>query len=373
MATPRPSHGATVLVDLGIVLTCAYTAAVSTRTTAALIVAVALGVTGCASDDTGDTASGDATAVTTTTVWGSIADQIVACAGIGSNQTLMPVGADPHDYEPSSTDVASMVGAGLVVANGLGLEEGLESALESAEADGANIQEVAPQLDPIPFGEGGHSHSEDEHSDEEHSGAEEHSDEEHSGEDHSEEALSEEGDGHEHSGDDPHVWMDMARVATAAEIIGAQLSDQTGDSAYEDCGSEVAADILAVEEDVVATMAVIPEEDRILVTDHDSLAYFAEAYNFAVAGVVVPGGSTLAEPSSAELAELTEVIEETGVPAIFVNTASPTDLADALANEVGEIAIVPLYIGSVGGPDSGAESYQDMMTTNAAAIADALA
>ena len=319
-----------------------------TRASAAIVLAMALGVTACASDGS---ASDDTTAVTTTTVWGSISDQIVACAETGSNQTLMPVGADPHDYEPSSTDVATMVAAGLTVANGLGLEEGLESALEAAEADGASVLELAPQLDPIPFGE-------DKHSDEEgHSEDEEHSDE----------------DGHDHSGDDPHVWMDMARAATAAELIGAQLSEETGDSTYAECGSEVGADVLAVEQDVVATMAVIPEGDRILVTDHDSLAYFAEAYDFEVAGVVVPGGSTLAEPSSAELAELTAVIEVTGVPAIFVNTASPTDLADALADEVGDIAIVPLYIGSVGGPGSGAETYQDMMTTNAAAIADALA
>lgn len=342
----------------------------NTPRTAALVLAAAFATAACATDS----GASDATSVTTTTVWGSISDQIVACAETGSAQTLMPVGADPHDYEPSSTDVATMVQAELVVANGLGLEEGLLSAIESAEADGANVLELAPLLDPIPFE--GEEHSEDEHADEEdeHSEEEGHSDEESHSEE--EEAHAEEEGEHDHAesdGMDPHVWMDMARAASGAEIIGAQLSEQTGDDRYAECGTQVAADITETEGAVIATLAAIPAEDRILVTDHDSLAYFAQAYDFEIAGVVVPGGSTLAEPSSAELAELTEVVQSTGVPAIFVNTASPTDLADALANEVGEIAVVPLYIGSVGGPESGAETYQDMMTSNANAIADALA
>lgn len=52
-----------------------------------------------------------------------------------------------------------MVSSGLVFSNGLGLEGGMESALANAEADGATVVEVAPQLDPLPFG--GHDHAEE--------------------------------------------------------------------------------------------------------------------------------------------------------------------------------------------------------------------
>ena len=91
--------------------------------------------------------------VATTTIWGDLTRQIVECAGAGEVTTLMPVGTDPHDYSPSSQDVASMVSADLVIANGLGLEEGLAQSIESAKSDGATVFEVAPQLDPLPFGE----------------------------------------------------------------------------------------------------------------------------------------------------------------------------------------------------------------------------
>lgn len=311
------------------------------RAALALTAVVVLGAAGCASDSGSDT-EGDPvpTVVATTTIWGSIAEQIVSCAGTGSAVTLMPVGADPHDYEASSTDVATMMAADLVVANGLGLEGDLLTALESAEQDGATILEVGPALDPLPL-DG--DHSDDEHADDEH-------------------------------GDlDPHVWMDMGRAATAAGLIGEQLAEETGQADYAECGAQVAADIAATEEQVTATLAAVPAPDRILVTDHDSLEYFADAYGFDVVGVVIPGGSTLAEPSSAELAALTEVIATTGAPAIFVNTASPTDLADALAAEVGDVAVVPLDVGSVGAPGSAAATYQGMMIGNAAAIAGALA
>ena len=66
-------------------------------------------------------------------------------------EVLLPIGADPHDYQPSARQLALVNEADLVVANGLRLEEGLVDALASAEADGANVLEVAPLVDPIPL------------------------------------------------------------------------------------------------------------------------------------------------------------------------------------------------------------------------------
>jgi len=314
------------------------------RTIIATTSVAMLALAGCAAD--GDSAAeADLTVVATTTVWGSIVGQVVECAGEGEALTLMPVGADPHDYAPSAKDVATMVNATVVFANGLGLEEGLAPALDSAAQDGATIVELAPSLQPIPFSQAD-------------------ADDDHSGDDHADD---------DHSGDDPHVWLDMSRAATAATIIGEDLAAQTSNDAFAACGQEVAEDIRTAEEELLQTLAAVPQEQRILVTDHDALGYFAEAYDFEIAGVVVPGGSTLAEPSSAELAALTETIEETGVTAVFSNVAVSSDAVDAVAAEVGEIAVVPLFVGSVGEPGTPAEDYQGMMLFNADAIAEALA
>ncbi len=279
--------------------------------------------------------------VATTTIWGDITGEVVDCVGTGSVTTLLPIGADPHDYAPSSQDIVSTVTSDLVVANGLGLEEGLDDSLRAARADGAAVFEVAEALDPLPFdGQAGHSESTEDI---------------------------------DHEGDDPHVWLDAQRAARGAALIGTRLTEVTGDEAYADCGRQVQADLLAVDDEVTRLLAPIEASDRVLVTDHDALGYFAAAYGFQIAGTVVPGGSTLAEPSSEELADLARTIREAGVPAVFANTANPDALVSALADEVGDVDVVDLYIGSLGEPDGSAGTYAGLMITNAQRISDALA
>jgi zinc/manganese transport system substrate-binding protein len=312
--------------------------ALATLGTTALLLA-ACG-TSSPDEDAADSAQG-VSVVATTTMLGDVVAQVTACAG-GSTTTLMPVGADPHDFSPSSEQVASIVAADLVVANGLGLEEGLADAIESAEVDGATVLEVAELVDPIEFG--GHGHD-----DEEHSGEEEHGD------------L------------DPHFWHDAMRMATAAQLVGDELAAATGDDTFSECGQQVADDLRGTDAEVREILSRLDDDQRVLVTDHDALGYFAEAYDFEVAGVVIPGGATLAEPSSQELADLVQVITQEEVPAIFSNTAAPSDLTDAVAAEAGAtVEVVELYVGSLGPQGSGAQTYAGMMLANAQRIADAL-
>lgn len=332
---------------------------ISTSTVMLAGVAVAaVALAGCSST-TSTSASAppenQATVVATTTIWGNVADQIVTCAGEGSVTTLIPVGADPHDYAASSRDVATMVDADLVVTNGLGLEEGLNSALASAESDGATVFAVAPQLNPIPF-TGEHSEGEAAHSEEDAG--------------HSDESADPSAAGSQSM--DPHVWLDMSRVATGAELIGQELARQTGNNNYATCGTTVAAEITAANQEVTAILNTVPESSRVLVTDHDAFGYFSQAYGYDVAGVVIPGGSTLAQPSSEELSALAATMKANGVSTIFANTANPSALVDALAGEVGNVAVVPLYVGSLGAPDSDAATYQAMMLTNARLIQEGL-
>ena len=314
--------------------------------------------------------------VSTTTMLGSVVGDIVACASPNSTAiTLMPVGADPHDFSPSSAEVADMVTSDLVVANGLMLEAGLEDALENAASDGATVLEVAPLLDPIPFGgkrsdEDGHDDDHGDKQGDEHGDEDSHSDEH--GDDHGDDEGGEDGDEHAHGSEDPHFWFDMNRMATAAEIIGAELAEDNGD-VFAECGSKIADEIRSAEQDVRTLLEAVPADQRILVTDHDALGYLADVYGYEIAGTVIPSGTTLAEPSSADLVELVDVIEDEGVQVIFANTADPTTLADAVAAEAGtDVQVVTLFVGSLGGPGSGAEDYVSMMLTNAELISGAL-
>jgi zinc/manganese transport system substrate-binding protein len=283
-------------------------------------------------------AAGTVSVVATTTMLGDVVNDIVLCGG-GTVEVLMPNGVDPHDFSASSDQIASMISADLVVVNGLGLESGLTDSLANATSDGANVFEVAPVLDPIELGATSHSDEGDE----------------------------------DHGTLDPHFWFDMNRMATAAELIGAELTTATRDEAYTTCAQTTATQIRAAEGDVRALLESVPADQRILVTDHEALGYLADVYGYEIAGTVIPAGTTLAEPSSADLAALVATIKAEGITAIFSNTSSPTALAEAVAAESGtDIRVIPLYVESLGEPGSPAATYIDMMRANAQLIAEGL-
>jgi zinc/manganese transport system substrate-binding protein len=132
-------------------------------------------------------------------------------------------------------------------------------------------------------------------------------------------------------------------------------------------------ELLALDSEIEAILNAVPAEQRKLVTNHAAFGYFADRYDFEVVGVIIPGGSTLAEPSPADLALLVEVLRREGVRTVFAETTQPADLAEALAAELREgVAVVSLYTGSLGEPGSGADTYVGMERTNAERIAAAL-
>lgn len=272
--------------------------------------------------------------VATTSILGDVVGQVVDDSL--PTVTLIPVGADPHDFRPSARQAGVVAGALLVVANGLGLEERLADLLSAAAADGTPVIEIGPLVDPLPFGV---------------------------------EAGPE-------AGLDPHVWLDPLRMAKAARLIAARLAEldpSTPAGTWTDRGERYAGELERLDGRIRDILSVVPPERRLLVTNHDALGYFADRYGFRIVGTVIPGGSTLAEPSSSELGELVRTIETTGVPAIFVETTTSADLATTLAAELGRpIEIVELYTGSLGEPGSGADSYVGMMETDARRIAAAL-
>lgn len=277
--------------------------------------------------------------VATTSIWGDVVSQIVG--DDADVEVLIPRGADSHDYEPTSREVALLQEADLVVANGLGLEAGLIDVLESAAADGANILEVAPLVDPIPFT------------------------------DHAEEAH--EGEAHDLGDLDPHVWFDLARVDVAVGHIADRLGAVNDSVDWDARAAEYSAKLLRADEEASTILAVVTPEDRRIVTNHEALGYFADRFDFEIIGVVIPGGSTLADPSSSELAALVEEIQHEGVDTIFAETTAPTRLAEAVAAEAGgEVSIVELFTESLGEPGSEAGTLIDLVLANSRLVAEAL-
>ncbi len=328
----------------------------------------------CGSNDpnSSETSSNDElpTIVVTTNILGDIVTQTVG--DLAEVEVIMPAGADPHDFAPSARQAESMENADLLVTNGAGFEEGMLVVLEQVESSGTPVFSFADQIELIEFS--GEEHSDEEHSDEEekpsgtddadHSDDAEHSDDA----DHSDDA--------EHSGDDPHIWTDPSRMITAVEAFGAEFASLDGIDAA-DVEAQVQSyvdELTALDAGMEETLSTVPDDQRVLVTNHEVFGYFADRFDFEVVGAVIPSSTTSAEPSSAEVAALVALIEQEQIPAVFADTSSPTRLADAIASSAsGEVQVVVLYSESLGEAGSGADTYIAMMATNATLIADALA
>ena len=323
------------------------------RSTTAATVAVVLVLTSCGSDSESSTESNDdtATVVATTSIWADITSN-VACDGLARVEALIPPGGDPHSFEPSLRDRETMEDATLVVANGLFLEESLEDTIDAVEANGVRVLHVGEQLDTIPSA----GRDDEDHESETDSEMDDHETDDH------------------RDGDDPHVWWDPTRIAAAVPVIADALGDAGLDRAALDaCAAAYVDELTALDDEVMAIVAPLPAAQRLLVTNHDSLGYFADRYDFKVIGSVIPSSSSLAATSPAELDALAADIEATGVSAIFADTQNSATDADALANRIGDVAVISMLTDTLDEPGTAQGTYVNWLRENANTIVAALA
>lgn len=270
--------------------------------------------------------------VATTTIVGDVVRNI---AGDRVQLTvLMPPGADPHSFEPTPQDVASIANADIVFINGVGLEEFLEPLLENAGGD-ARIVSVSEGVTTREF-------------------------------------AGEEAHEHEHKGDDPHVWFNPLNVVVWTENIEKTLSelDPNNAEAYRSSAEAYKQHLAELDNWIQGQVARIPENRRTLVVDHALFGYFADRYGFEQVGAVIPGLSTMAEPSAQEIATLEETIRTLQVPAIFVGTTVNPTLAERVAEDTG-IRLVRVFTDSLSPPDGPASSYLALMRYDVSAFVDA--
>jgi zinc/manganese transport system substrate-binding protein len=278
--------------------------------------------------------------VVTTTILGDVVS-VIGGENIDLN-VLLPADSDPHTFEPAPRDAAIVSEADLLVVNGLGLETFLDSLLTNAE--GTVVVTASDGIAPM---EGSQE--------EEHEGEDEHEEEEAA-----------------HS-QDPHVWQDPTNVIVWAQNIAAVLSelDPANADTYEANADAYIVQLNELDAFIIEHVSVLSAEQRVLVTDHEALGYFAHRYEFEIIGVVVPSVSTVAGPSAQEMAALQQAIEKHRVPAIFIGTSANPDQVSQLADDLG-IEVVAIYGEALSAVDGPAPTYLEMMRYNVDAIVNAL-
>ncbi len=248
--------------------------------------------------------------------------------------TLMKPNADPHSFEISAQEAATLRGADLLVSNGLGLEEGLQQHLDGAIAADVPAFVAGDAIDVLDYAEGDAAGM-----------------------------------------PDSHFWTDPARMIDVIDALEPALAEIDGIDADQLAAATdgYRVEVAALDAEMTEAFAAIPDERRALVTNHHVFGYLADRFDFAVIGAVIPGGTTLAAPSASDLADLVTAIETTGVPAIFAESSSPDRLVQALASEAGiDVEVVELFTESLTDADGGAPDYLTMMRVNTERITSGL-
>lgn len=270
--------------------------------------------------------------VVTTNILGDVARQVLGDQATVT--TLMQPEADPHSFEISAQQAARMGDADLLVSNGLGLEEGLQQHLDRAAAAGTPLLAAGDVIDVVPYSSGDAE-----------------------------------------GAPDPHFWTDPAAMLSVVNALEAAAATIDGIDAGKLAISASAyrTQLAELDAEMTTAFAALPAERRALVTNHHVFGYLAKRFDFRVVGAVIPGGTTLAAPSAADLRQLSEAIGSAGVPTIFAESSQPDRLVQVLASEAGiDVEVRELFTESLSRPDGDAPTYVDMMRTNTQRIVQGL-
>jgi ABC-type Zn uptake system ZnuABC Zn-binding protein ZnuA len=294
-------------------------------------VALVLALAGCQAGSGSPSGAGAATpspdalkVVTTTTVFADIVQNVGGSRVAATS--IIPPGVGPEDYEPKPDDAKKLTDAKLIVSNGVGLDEFLDRLL----ASGSGGQTAHLVLgDGIPV-------------------------------------LTVDGE------QNPHFWLDPTLVKQyylPAIVRKLTELDPDGKATYDANVASYGAQLDALDTELKARIATIPEVHRKLVTFHDAFPYFAKHFGFQLVGVILANVGQ--DPSAADLAALVEKVKAAGVTAVFSEAQFSPKLSQTLAQEAGIKSVVTTLYNDALGP-APADTYLGLMRWNVDQIVAAL-
>jgi len=327
----------------------------------AIVLAIGCGLVGCSGGQNATNRAPESPAATQTQASPAAKlPKVVATTGVICDITkeiaqssidttcLIQPGDDPHAYQTKPEDRKAIETANLILYGGYNHEPSIIKLIQSSSNSAPKIA-VHELAVPTPL-MGKHEH---EH-----------------GEEKAENPPHAEGE----KVPDPHVWHNAQNGLRMVEIIRDELIkvSPTNAQIYTKNAASLTDELQKIDTWIKAQIATIPAQKRKLVTTHDALTYYADAYGLENA-VALQGVTTEEQPTAARIAELSSEIKVAGVPTIFAETTTNPKLMETVAREANvKISDKELYSDELGGPGTGADTYQGMLKTNTCAITSGL-
>ncbi len=249
-------------------------------------------------------------------------------------QGIVPDGADSHTFEPIPSDAKILQRADLIIVNGLDLELPTIKLAEKVKKDRTPIV----QLGNLTLKE--------------------------------EEWQYDFSFPREHGHPNPHLWLNIELVMRYVKIIEQKLIalDPVHQSSFAMYAAAYLTKLQKLDQAILNCVTTIPENNRKLVTYHDSFAYFAPRYGMTVIAAVQP--SDFSEPSPQEVITIIRQIKDAGVPAIFGSEVFPSKVMQQIAREANVRFIDQLSDDELPAPPN--HSFIGMMVNNISIMTEAL-
>ncbi|MES1023588.1 zinc ABC transporter substrate-binding protein [Gloeocapsa sp. BRSZ] len=317
-----------------------------------IVLTITLGLIGCNStptptgQETTSQPAGDRPSVIATTSVLCDMTQQVAAETIDLT-CLVAAGEDPHLYQPTPEDRKAIDQADLILYGGYDFEPALIKLIEATSnpAPKVAVHEVAVSQ---PIMAEPHSHDRDRDRDHSHAS--------------------------EETAPDPHVWHNAQNGIRMAETIRDNLEQVAPSHAslYNSNAQQITSKLAQVDAWIKSQIATIPPQNRKLVTTHDAMNYFAQAYGIPIEGTL-RGISTEEAPTAARVSELVKDIRQSSVPTIFAEATINPRLIQTVAREANvQVSERKLFADGLGEPGTDADTYQNKLIANTRTIVEGL-
>jgi ABC-type Zn uptake system ZnuABC Zn-binding protein ZnuA len=295
----------------------------------ALVAALLVLATACNSD-----VERDASAVRVVASTALIAEFAATVAGDDAIIVgLIPAGVDLHSFEPAPAMAAAIAQADLVLVNGYDLEEVLLEVIQQNVSDGVRIVAVSDGIEELLQG------------------------------------REQPDDGRDsQEGIDPHLWLDARNAMHYVESIRDALIEiaPAHEDGYRERSAAYLTELQALHAELVERLAAVPDDRCQLVVFHDAYRYFAAAYGLELLAAVIPAGAQQ-DPAAGTVAELIELLRDSGVPTVFTEPQFNASVLERIAAEA-DVKVGMLYSNFAGEVDS----YTELMQANADAFTEGL-
>ena len=300
-----------------------------------LLLLAFVGLAACSSQKSStETGSSKLNVVATNSI---IADITKNIAGDKINlHSIVPVGQDPHEYEPLPEDVKKTSQADLIFYNGINLETGgnawFTKLVENAKKkENKDYYAVSEGVDVIYL-----------------------------------EGQSEKGK------EDPHAWLNLENGIIYAQNIAKRLSekDPANKETYEKNLKAYVEKLSALDKEAKEKFNNIPEEKKMIVTSEGCFKYFSKAYG--VPSAYIWEINTEEEGTPDQIKSLVEKLRKTKVPSLFVESSVDDRPMKTVSKDTNIPIYAKIFTDSVAEKGEEGDSYYSMMKYNLEKIAEGL-